>query len=193
MFLFGRRKKEEDKLYPGFISRMFASVIDILLATIAIIPVCTIIYSILYNGLPPSKRLSQILSKIYEYARTYEEIGPAIDNSVEYQNFISSYGLSAILLEQSIQLVLLGMIILGFWLKTQSTPGKMLLSMKIVTNDTMQKPTLFQYLLRLFGYVISVLPLGLGLFYILLNKRRRALHDVIAGTVVISTKSTNKK
>lgn len=193
MFLFGRKKEEEDKLYPGFITRMFASVIDILLATLVIIPICNIIYSILYNGMPPSKRLAQIMAKAYENANDYKDAATSLNNNVDYQSFMSLYGYPAIFFEQSIQVVLLAVMVLSFWLKTQSTPGKMLLSMKIVTNDTMQKPTLFQYILRLFGYTISVVPLGLGLFYILLNKKRRSLHDVVAGTVVISTKSTNKK
>lgn len=193
MFLFGRNKKEEDKLYPGFITRMFASVVDILLATLAIIPICNIIYSLLYNGMPPSKRLAQIMAKAYDNAKNYQDATMSLQNNVEYQEFMSSYGYSAIFLEQSIQVILLAVLVLGFWLKTQSTPGKMLLSMKIVTVDKMGKPTLYNYILRLVGYVISVLPFGLGLFYILLNKKRRALHDVIAGTVVISTKAAQKK
>jgi len=59
--------------------------------------------------------------------------------------------------------------------------------------NTMNKPTIFQYIRRILGYAISVLPLGIGLFYIAFNKKHRALHDVVAGTVVVSTKLQNKK
>ena len=192
MFLFGTRKKEEG-LYPGFINRILSSVIDIGLATVIIIPICAVIYGIIYDGIPPSKELGKIITESYQNAKTFQEANKNLQASADYKNFMIHRGYLSIFFEQLIQVSLLASMILLCWIRTQSTPGKMLLSMKIVDNDTMGKPTIIQYLLRLFGYIISVLPLGLGIVYVMLNKKRRAFHDIIAGTVVISVKHLNKK
>ncbi|MCH9753556.1 MAG: RDD family protein [Alphaproteobacteria bacterium] len=187
MFLLGR-KREANALYPSFFTRIIASVIDIAIATIVIIPICNVIYGFVYDGLPPSKELGQIMAKSYAGAKTFEEAQTNLENDEEYQVFMHLHGYFDIFIEQSIQVIILGILILGFWLNTQSTPGKMLFSIKIVSNTNLKKPSLIQYIIRLCSYPISILPFGLGLFYILLNSKNRALHDVIAGTLVVSEK-----
>jgi len=187
MFLF-RNKKKENKLYPGFLTRIIASVVDVAIATIVIIPICNVIYGIIYDDLPPSKELGQIMTRVYHGAKTFEEGQIKLENDEEYQVFMHLHGYSDIFLEQSVQILILGILILGFWIKTQSTPGKMLFSMKILSHDNLEKPTIIQYIVRLSCYPISILPLGLGIFYILVNKKRRALHDIISGTIVVSEK-----
>jgi len=186
MFLFRNKKKKKDSQYPGFISRMFASVLDLMLATVLIIPICNILYGIIYNGMPPSDELRFIIKSAYGNK-------VAVAESMEYQNFMQIKGYTALLLEQSIQMCALGLFIIFFWIKYQATPGKMLLHMKIVDRKTMQKPTLIQYIIRLFGYALSAIPFGLGIFYILVNKERRAWHRLLSGTIVISTKHLQRK
>lgn len=187
MFLF-RKNKDENELYPSFITRIISSVVDIAIATIVIMPICNVIYGVIYKDLPPSKELGQIMARVYNGAKTFEEAQKKLESDQEYQIFMNIHGYLGIFLEQSIQLLILGILILGFWVKTQSTPGKMLFSMKILTHSELKKPNIFHYVLRLCSYPISILPLGLGIFYILINKERRALHDIIAGTVVVSEK-----
>ncbi len=186
MFLFRNKKKQKDSRYPGFISRMFASVLDLMLASVLIIPICNILYGIIYDGMPPSNELQFIIKRSYDSNISFTE-------SAEYQNFMQLKGYTALLLEQSIQMCALGLFIMFFWIKYQATPGKMLLHIKIVDRQTMQKPTLIQYIIRLFGYTLSAIPFGLGIFYILINKERRAWHDLLSGTVVISTKYLKKE
>ncbi|MBY0407225.1 MAG: RDD family protein, partial [Rickettsiales bacterium] len=58
--------------------------------------------------------------------------------------------------------------------------------MKIVDNKTGGKPTMVQILLRLLGYVISACMLFAGFLWIGVNKRRRAWHDYLSDTVVVT-------
>jgi len=158
------------------------------LATIIILPLCIMAYNAISNQVPPTQELRQIMNEVSQTASTLNEQSQSLESNTRYREFVAKRGFSGIFLEQSLQVLLLSVMVLFFWFKTQSTPGKLLLSMKIVDNKTMNKPTLFQYIRRLFGYIISMLPFGLGLFYIAFNKKHRALHDLVAGTVVVSTK-----
>jgi uncharacterized RDD family membrane protein YckC len=63
--------------------------------------------------------------------------------------------------------------------------GKMLTGLRVVRIDG-NSPTLLSLCLRhLIGYPLTALTLGLGFFVSLINQKGRALHDFIAGTVVI--------
>jgi uncharacterized RDD family membrane protein YckC len=63
--------------------------------------------------------------------------------------------------------------------------GKMLTGLRVVKKDG-RAPTLGSLCLRhLIGYPLTILTLGLGFFLSLVNEKGRALHDFVAGTVVI--------
>jgi uncharacterized RDD family membrane protein YckC len=63
--------------------------------------------------------------------------------------------------------------------------GKMLTGLKVVKKDGTSSSLGRLCLRHLLGYPLTILTLGLGFFFSALNKRGRALHDYIAGTVVI--------
>lgn len=63
--------------------------------------------------------------------------------------------------------------------------GKMLTGLRVVKKDG-KPPSLGSLCLRhLIGYPLTILTLGLGFFISVINQKGRALHDFIAGTVVI--------
>lgn len=65
------------------------------------------------------------------------------------------------------------------------TPGKMI--KKLVILDIHQnQPTLYKSFLRWAGYVVSLLPLGLGFWWANSNERRQGWHDFLAATMVYS-------
>ena len=74
---------------------------------------------------------------------------------------------------------------LVFWIFCDSTPGKMAISAKIVDVNSGEAPTLFQYIGRYFGYIISLLPLCLGFFWTGLDKKKQGWHDKLAETAVV--------
>ncbi len=76
-------------------------------------------------------------------------------------------------------------LILVFWTFFSATPGKMLFSMKLVDAKTGRKPSFFQCVGRLLGYVISGLVLDLGFLWIAWDERKQGWHDKLAGTLVV--------
>lgn len=77
---------------------------------------------------------------------------------------------------------------------TAQTVGKMLTGLRIVKTDG-NPPSIGNLFLRHFiGYPLTLLTGGLGLLLAVFNEKGRALHDFIAGTIVIyGRKKVEKK
>ncbi len=72
-----------------------------------------------------------------------------------------------------------------FWGARGATPGKSLLGLSVQTDEG-ETPIGFQRaVLRVVGYLVSTLILGLGFVMIAFSDDKRALHDRIAGTRVM--------
>lgn len=85
-------------------------------------------------------------------------------------------------------LIALGVAILNFVLLTAwrgRTLGKWATGLRIVRRDGQPVSVARSLLRHLVGYPLSMLTLGLGFLIAAFNSNGRALHDVIAGTVVI--------
>lgn len=76
-------------------------------------------------------------------------------------------------------------LVVAFWSLGQATPGKMLVSAKIVDATSRGAPRFRQWIVRYLGYFVSLLPLGLGFFWIAFDPRKQGWHDKMAGTIVI--------
>lgn len=74
-----------------------------------------------------------------------------------------------------------------FWLRFLGTPGKMATNLKIVDAKTGKKLSLAQAIGRYFAYIPSFLPLGLGIIWVGIDKKKQGWHDKLAGTVVIKS------
>ena len=70
------------------------------------------------------------------------------------------------------------------WWKSR-TPGLWLVSATIVDIRTGDKPRLWQFVVRFFGVVLSLLAMGLGLFWAGWNRRKRGWQDYLAKTAVV--------
>ncbi len=77
--------------------------------------------------------------------------------------------------------------VIGFWIAQGATPGKMALGIQITTVDG-EPIGLGRAILRYIGYFVSWITKGLGFLIIAFNPEKRALHDYIAGTVVVKTR-----
>lgn len=66
------------------------------------------------------------------------------------------------------------------------TPGKRLFGLKVVQVNGDPVPYT-KALVRYLGYIASFALLGLGFLMIALDRQKRGLHDLIAGTLVIKT------
>ena len=70
------------------------------------------------------------------------------------------------------------------WSSRGQTVGMMAVHIKVLSRNG-GRVTRRRSALRLFGYAASVLPLFLGLLMALFDRKRRTLHDLLAGTVVV--------
>jgi uncharacterized RDD family membrane protein YckC len=71
-----------------------------------------------------------------------------------------------------------------FWTLTGETPGMRLMALRVTGRDG--GPLGFgQALLRLVGAILAAIPFFAGYLLILVDDRRRGLHDMIAGTTVV--------
>ena len=79
--------------------------------------------------------------------------------------------------------------VIAFWLYRQATPGKMLLSLRVVDATTGGPLSLGQSIGRYLGYYVSTIPLLMGLVWVAFDRRKQGWHDKLAGTVVTRSKA----
>jgi 2-hydroxy-6-oxonona-2,4-dienedioate hydrolase len=79
--------------------------------------------------------------------------------------------------------VVAGLYFVVFWTVVGQTPGMRLLGMRITRDGS--PPSFTRACARFVGLLISIALAFLGFLTIFVDRRRRALHDIIAGTVVI--------
>ncbi len=72
-----------------------------------------------------------------------------------------------------------------FWIYLGGTPGKRLLRLKVLDEQTGHKLTFGQAALRYIGYIPSTLLLMLGFIWIAFDAKKQGWHDKIAKTVVV--------
>jgi len=80
--------------------------------------------------------------------------------------------------------LVLGTYFVAFWTVAGQTPGMRLMRLRM-HDDTGAPPGLGRSLLRLIGLALSIVFLFAGFLPALVDDRRRALHDLLAGTVVV--------
>jgi len=79
--------------------------------------------------------------------------------------------------------------VIWFWVAKQATPGKMLLSLRVVDAKTGGSLSVAQGLVRYVGYFVSSIPFCLGLIWVGFDSKKQGWHDKIAGTVVVRSKA----
>lgn len=75
-----------------------------------------------------------------------------------------------------------------FWRFREATPGKMMLSLRVVDADTGETLTTLQAVVRYVTYILSALPLCLGFIWAAFDARKQGWHDHIAKSVVVRSK-----
>lgn len=70
------------------------------------------------------------------------------------------------------------------------TPGKRLFNLVVVDYKTKKKLSWKQSFFRYLAQIVSMVPLGAGYLMALFDPEKRALHDLIAGTIVYKENKT---
>ena len=71
-----------------------------------------------------------------------------------------------------------------FWAGAGQTPGMRLMGLRVCTTRG-ELPGIGRSLVRVFGLALAIIPLFAGFLPVLVDDRRRALQDFMAGTVVL--------
>jgi uncharacterized RDD family membrane protein YckC len=85
-------------------------------------------------------------------------------------------------------LVVAGYFVL-FWTLTGETPGMRLMALRVIDRAG-DPPGLGKALVRLVGMILAAIPFFAGYLLILVDDRRRGLHDMLAGTTVVYAPKT---
>jgi uncharacterized RDD family membrane protein YckC len=72
----------------------------------------------------------------------------------------------------------------GFWAVTGQTPGMRLMCVRVCSGAN-APPGVGRSLLRLVGLALAIIPCFAGFLPALVDDRRRALPDLVAGTIVV--------
>lgn len=169
---FGRKKKPERSRYGGLNRRVLASTID---STILLVVMP------LLNRLVPvdTDALHKLQSDLAAGGDT-QTAGLRLLTDPAYLEFTTS-----VINNFLAQIAVLCVFSAVCWHYWSTTPGKMLLGLKIADAETEQPISDRQIVLRLFGYVVSGIFFLLGFFWISFDRRRQGWHDKIAGMVVV--------
>lgn len=104
---------------------------------------------------------------------------------IAIHGFSGADSMSALVLNYVTSTVLTTVAIVLFWKFKQGSPGKLMLSMRIVDAETLGALSWGQCIGRYFSYVISFLGLCIGFMWVGWDARKQGWHDKLAGTVVI--------
>jgi uncharacterized RDD family membrane protein YckC len=72
----------------------------------------------------------------------------------------------------------------AFWSATGQTPAMRLMELRVLGPDG-EPPGVGRSIVRMIGLYLAVIPLFAGFIPVLIDDRRRALQDMLAGTVVV--------
>ena len=146
--------------------RLLAFVIDNLLLTLILFIIIDILLYRL-SGMPDASALMTAAMQRGDW--------------LELARVATRYGALETAIEQLIPFVLT----VSLWARFGMTPGKRLCNCHVVDAGHGGKPGWGQSILRYIGYIISTLTLGIGFLWMLWDKQNQALHDKIAGTLVV--------
>lgn len=100
------------------------------------------------------------------------------------QYFALYYAGKTALFDFLVQFVMPAVAVIVFWRFRGATPGKILISAKIVDAQTLGPPSTGKLVGRYFAYLVSCIFM-LGFIWIAFDKRKQGWHDKLAGTLVI--------
>lgn len=153
--------------YAGFWIRFLAVLID---TALLVVPIGLIIYLLSGGEWLDFSQLSQSITAVSENDMT-AALQAMPKTNMKWESLF--------------ELLIAGVTIF-FWKRwAGATPGKRVLGIHAVDAKTYKEMTNKQAIIRYIGYIVSTVPLGLGFIMAGFRKDKRALHDLLAETVVI--------
>ena len=162
-------KNVTDLAYAGFWIRVWAALIDTVLLLLIIVPVFWAAYGAGY---------------FRDYVEYYRQVLGG--------DLLAPEPAGGGTLDLLMTYVFPAVAVFAFWRYRSATPGKMAIGARIVDARTGGKPSTGQLVGRYLGYFVSTIPLGLGLIWVGIDRRKQGWHDKLAGTVVVLERPARK-
>lgn len=151
--------------YAGFVTRMLAFVLDVLIIVVSVFVTIAVIDLVLsFLG------IQQLIQSIPLFAN--QEVPAPRATLVS----LATAFLVNVLVFDTYQIF--------FWMVIGKTPGKALVGLRVVSQSG-DKLKLRQAIIRVLGYFISGIVFFLGFLNVLIDEDRRAWHDKLARTYVL--------
>lgn len=196
---FKKRNKEakQEIIYSGFISRALAALLDCLIIGFFLWPLFVLVEKVLFGGILPSDVLNNIAmeyqSQIYEIGANSKNFPELIKKTfyliIETPRFkayfYEEHGYIKIIINNLVQIFSFLAIVFVFLHKKQSTPGMMLIGIKIVNANDLSAPSAKKLLIRSFALIFALVPFLLGIIWIVFDSKKQGWHDKIASTLII--------
>jgi len=150
--------------HAGFISRLVAFVIDILII----------------SGI--NLTITAIAHLIASFFGLDFLFAPIADNTPNWMIVLKIVAIAALLLSTFLVIVLYPIL---FWITVGQTPGKRFMGLRVITDDNSKQIHFRMAVKRYLGYWMSGLPLFIGFIWVLFDDNRKAWHDKFADTQVV--------
>ena len=162
--------------YPTFNARLFSTTIDMVLLALISLPIVRVVGRYLIYAKSKPYMMSHGINMQDESA-----VVAALNSQEFRQVFMTEHGASFYTTTGLIQLFIIGFYFVFCWRKYSATPGKYICGMRVVDSGTLERPTILQAVRRLISCALFIV----GIWFIIFTSRKQALHDKVAGTVVI--------
>lgn len=156
--------------YAGFWIRLFAHVLDSIILTIV---------SFVLQGVA----MALMYVPMYIYLKSQGETPP------DFMNAFNAFWLQV--LNAGLYAIAAFPYFVYGHLKYGTTLGKKLFKIYVRDSKTLMPVTFKQSTIRFCSYLASYLPMGAGFLMCIFQPEKRALHDLIAGTVSVVEKKPN--
>ena len=148
----------------GFVSRTLAFLCDVLIVTLG----------------------SVVLGGVIALVLNFFHLGVQEIRADSSGELVQLFRTLTLALTVAVELLFVPLYFVVFWRLAGATPGKMLMGLRVVHDDT-AKIAWPRGVLRYVGYFLSALPLFLGFFWVLGDRQRQGWHDKLARTRVVHT------
>lgn len=165
-------------IYTSLIPRLFSAMLDFTILLLVLSPLMNYLASFVY---------------IFKFGDVFAANNIEVTNLLAIQaafrdpEFLGQINLSEIVIcmlaLNLINISLMGVYFVFFWYKFRATPGKFITCMRVVDQDEQKNLTIKQGVKRFCAYVTAII----GIWSIIFNKKGLALHDKLAGSVVIKS------
>ncbi len=176
---FGRKKGEGEVEYATFSGRMLALTVDMLLLMLMLMPLFEWISALVFPDFDRDRVTNEMISTLILLLQ--QQIEP----QAAWQIALASGVVENTLFNYTVQIVITGIIIVAVWHRYATTPGMWLLGMYIADADSGGKPTLKQFVLRYVGVILAMIPLTIGMIWMVFDKRSQGWQDKLANTLVL--------